>query len=137
MDMAYELIWEHRGVVKRHYGALTANELLTATQQVISCEHFTDLSYIVNDFTDAEPRDISHDTIEQIAALRIGATFVNHRILSPYVATSSPGLTIAHALMQPAYCNKHLTRLFPNLTVAREWLAEQLKNPFRLIGQKD
>jgi hypothetical protein len=126
--MPYELIWEKRGVIKRHYGVLTDNEVLSATQQVGNHEQFTQLRYIINDFTDVESGQVSPHTIEEIAALRIGATHVNRHILSPYVATRDPGLSIANALLSPDYRNDHPTRLFPNMAAARAWIDAQLNN---------
>ncbi len=124
--MAYELIWESSGVVKRHYGVLTAGDMLAATRQVVNHQRFSELRYIVNDFSDVESGRIGLATIEEIAALRIGATLVNSRILSPYIAATDPGLSVAHLLMSPDYRNDHPTRLFPSLPAARAWVAEQL-----------
>ena len=52
--MPYEILWEARGVVKRHHGFLAADELLAASREIQSDPRFDDLRYIINDFLDVE-----------------------------------------------------------------------------------
>lgn len=120
--MPYEICWEDRGVVKRHYGHLSARELVAAAHDVQGDSRFDRLRYIINDFTDVTSHEIDADTVEEFAASRIGAARVNRDILSPFVATGEPGLGIVRCLRQPDYRNRHPVALFATLAEARAWV---------------
>lgn len=124
--MPYEIIWEPRGVVKRHHGFLAAHELVAAAQEIQGDHRFDDLRYIINDFSEVEDHAVDRATIEYFACLRIGAAQINRQVLSPFVATREPGLTIGALLQDPAYKNAHPVQMFPTLADARSWVANHL-----------
>lgn len=121
--MPYEILWEARGVVKRHHGFLSADELLAASREIQGDPRFDYLRYIINDFLDVEGHAIDRAAIEYFACLRIGAAQINRQVLSPFVATREPGLTIGTLLQAPLYENGHPVRIFPTLTEARAWVS--------------
>lgn len=120
--MPCQLIWEPRGVVKRHYGFLTGEELLAAAESVAGSERYDQLSYIINVFLEVDGHSISAADIEAFAALRIGAGMVRRTILSPFVVIAEPGLSITHKLISPAYANTHPVNVFETLDACRQWL---------------
>lgn len=124
--MSYEIIWEPRGVVKRHYGFLSSAELLAAAQVIQGDRRFDNLRYIINDFSDVDAHDVDIAAIEEFAALRIGAAFVNQDILSPVVAANELGRLIVEFLRSPMYANGHPVELFASMADARAWVAENL-----------
>ena len=101
--MPYEILWEARGVVKRHHGFLSADELLAASREIQGDPRFDYLRYIINDFLEVEDHAVDTTAIEYFACLRIGAAQINRQVLSPFVATREPGLTIGTLLQAPLY----------------------------------
>ena len=120
---SYEITWEARGVVKRHYGHLTARDLLGAARTVGSSQHFDQLRYIINDFSAVTSHEIDRSAIEEFASARIGAAFNNPWVLSPFVAPGEPGRWLAEHLLNPQLANRHPTRIFDSMAAARAWLA--------------
>ncbi|WP_371324475.1 hypothetical protein VX159_02820 [Dechloromonas sp. ZY10] len=123
--MPFSLRWEAGGVVKHHYGHLTGSELVAGAVAVSSDPRYDRLRYIINDFRAVTSDDISLSDIEHYASLRIGAALSNRNVLSPFVATSEPGLSVARMLQQPTYRNDHPVEIFPDLDSAQAWLAQE------------
>lgn len=126
--MPYEIIWETRGVVKRHHGFLAGHELVAASREIQGDPRFDDLRYIINDFLDVDDHAVDKAAIEYFACLRIGAAQVNRQVLSPFVATRDPGLAIGSLLQEPNYENGHPVSIFPTLADARAWVSSRLAN---------
>lgn len=125
--MAYEIVWEREGVLKRFWGELTSQDLLEATKVVVESARFDSILYVINDFTEVEKaKNITLSVIEDYAAQRIGAAMVNPRMFSPFIATKEPGLSIAYALIGKRLANRHKTKCFSTLVEARQWMGENL-----------
>lgn len=125
--MAYEIVWEQEGVLKRFWGELTSQDLLEATKVVVGSARFDSIHYVINEFTEVErAENITPSEMEDYAALRIGAAMVNPRMVSPFIAAKEPGLSIAYALIGTQLANKHKTKCFSTLVEARQWIGENL-----------
>jgi len=122
MLMNYEIIWESpQGVVKRHFGHLTGNDVQAAITKIEADPRFDSLRYVINDFLGCTGVTVSTPEIEEIAAIDRSAAIINPNISIAMVATLSEVIAAANA-----YANDTLTvyptRVFCSMASARAWL---------------
>jgi hypothetical protein len=120
--MNYEIIWESpQGVVKRHFGHLTGNDVQTANTKIEADPRFDSLRYVINDFLGCTGVTVSSPEIEEIAAIDRSAAIINPNISIAILAILPEVIAAANA-----YANDTLTiyptRVFCSMTDARAWL---------------
>ncbi len=119
--MAYEIVWEPRGVVKRFYDHVTGLELLQAGAHTQASIRFDELRYVVNDFLDATGCSVTPDDIDEIAAIDQAASATNPHIRIIVIATHSYILAMAHHYASSPL-NVYPTRVFATRAAGRAWL---------------
>ncbi|NTV95392.1 MAG: hypothetical protein HGA75_08230 [Thiobacillus sp.] len=121
--MGYELIWEPPGgIVKRHFGGVTGQELLAAVLATEGDRRFDALRYVINDFTDCTGLSVADSELEEIAAIDRAAHALNARIRIAIVATL-PEAVAAGSAYAGSPLNRYETRVFATMREARDWLA--------------
>lgn len=121
--MPYELKWVHpNGLIKRHIGHVTGNEVLKANVQAESDSRFDTLRYVINDFLDCTSLTVLPEDIAEISAIDKAASASNSKIRIAIVATN-PGVLAAANV----YANDPLAaftiRLFNSMNDAESWVA--------------
>lgn len=119
--MAYEIIWEARGVIKHFFGHVTDSEMMSADTDTEGDARFDDYRYLINDFLDCSGFSVSMDTVDEIAAIDGAAAKINPKIRIAVVATA-PEIIRAATHYANSPMNIYPTRIFSNLADARAWL---------------
>src|SRR5664279_1667287 len=117
--MPYTLVWEPHGVVKRYSGFVSGPEFVQSVEVVIGSDHFDDLRFIINDFLGANDHSITRDTLEDIVALRYGASQTRSSIRTAIITTAPRFAAIADAVNAALPDGVPRTEVFPTLPMAR------------------
>ena len=122
--MGYEIEWEPPdGVLKRHFGHVTGEEVLEAVQRTEEDPRFDALHYAINDFRDCTSLAVSPVTVQEVAAVDCAAAHSNARIRVAIVTTRSDVKAMSNA-----YANDPLTRfdtrIFETMEDARRWVGQ-------------
>ena len=75
--MAYELVWEPEGVVRRFSGVVSAAEFINSVERVQGDPRYDDMHYVINDFSAAPTLNLSDETFTELAVLHYGAFVSN------------------------------------------------------------
>jgi hypothetical protein len=120
--MAYELIWESRGVVKRFMGKVSDQDMLQSVVDTEVDPRFDELRFVINDFLAMQDIAISLQVVEEISIMDSGAAFSNPRIKVAVVTTSTDVINLTTAYINSPL-NQYPTRIFSTLDEARTWTA--------------
>ncbi len=119
--MAYEIVWEPKGAVKRFFGHVSDTEVLQAGLDIECDRRFDQLSFVINDFLACDGFSVSEGTVEEISAIDNAAALSNPRIRIAVIATA-PEIVAAAEQYAASPMNVYATRIFPNPADARKWL---------------
>jgi hypothetical protein len=78
--MAYEIVWEDKGVYWKYRGRVTGNEIVEASTSIYGDPRFITLKYKFVDFLDADSVDIDRNQLALIAYQHLAAERAN-----PYI----------------------------------------------------
>ena len=120
--MPVELVWQQpNGLIKRHVDHVTGKEIFDANSLAESDARFDSLKYVINDFLGCTGLSVSHDEIEEIAAVDNAAAKSNPNIRIAIVATNPEVLAATDF-----YANHPLSmftiRIFSAMDEACRWL---------------
>jgi hypothetical protein len=118
--MAYELVWEPRGVWRRFSGTLVPEDLMASVDTVQRDPRFDSLRYSINDFLDVDNVADIAPILDQVLAKAIGGAHSNTRLVMAILARGEAVLSHARLFLMPDF--PYPVRLFDNLAEAREWL---------------
>lgn len=77
--MAYQNIWEEKGLHRKFSGNITGHEVLSSNLSIHNDERFETISYVINDFSNIDSFDITRHDIEDFASIdTIASTYNNH-----------------------------------------------------------
>ena len=119
--MPYRLDWEPRGVCKKLWGFVTAEEYLQSMRDIHGDPRFDRMHYAINDFLAVQDFDVGDRTIVDMAAASLGARHTNSRIRVALV-TRDPRIVSLAALFASRDLRSFPTRVFATLAEARQWL---------------
>ena len=72
--MPYENVWKDNGVVRTYHGDITSNEILNSNASIQNDPRFSELKYIINDFSAINSCTASAEDIDAIAAIDYGSS---------------------------------------------------------------
>jgi hypothetical protein len=123
--MAYQNIWEKRGIYRRYEGVVTGSDLLSAIHEIEGDIRFDQIRYVINDFLAVSEQAITQEELEEVAALDYATSLSNANIRLAIVTADPLLLEIAdryRALSDSPYP----TRTFAQLRAARVWCDGEL-----------
>lgn len=118
--MAYELIWEPRGVVKRFTGKVSDQDMLQSVVDTEADPRFDALRFVINDFLEIQQITTSLQVVEEISIMDAGAAFSNSRIKVAVVTTSVDVINLSTAYINSPL-NQYPTQIFSTMVEARSW----------------
>lgn len=119
--MAYEIVWETKGAVKRFFGHVSDAEVLQAGLDIECDWRFDRLSFVINDFLACEGFSDSDGTVDEISAIDNAAALSNPKIRIAVIATA-PEIVAAAEQYAASPMNVYPTRIFACPADARKWL---------------
>ena len=123
--MAYELVWEPDGVIKRFFGAVTAREFVQSVESIQGDYRFDDARYVINDFSAVTEHSLSQEALTEVAVLQFGAYSSNPNCRVVYVTTDEALGFLVRNTPAVAGLTSYQTEVCPTLAAARDWLDSQ------------
>ncbi|HEX5784953.1 MAG TPA: hypothetical protein VFY35_09525 [Burkholderiaceae bacterium] len=119
--MGLETQWQRHFLYKRFVGHVTAQELIRSVELTHNDPRYDDLSYSVNDFSDAELGQLSDEQLMLVAAATIGAGYSNRKLRIVLILSDPRALRLAG---QFAALSPFETHVFPDRAQANAWLPQ-------------
>lgn len=123
--MAYELVWEPDGVIKKFSGVVSAREFIEAVENVQGDFRFDDARYVINDFLAVTKHELSEDALTEVAVLQYGAFASNPNCRIVFVTTEEALATRIRNTPVVAGLVSYQTEVCPTVSAARDWLDSQ------------
>jgi hypothetical protein len=127
--MAWEVIWEPRGVWRVFSGTLELGDLLSSVDVVQKDGRYDSLRYSINDFLAVDhfhdPEGITRG-VDQVLGQAIGGSFSNSNLVMAIVATRPEIVAVAQIFLGGV---PYPVRLFSTVEAAREWVDEKSSTP--------
>jgi hypothetical protein len=120
----FEHNWEDRGLVRRFFGHVTADELARSAILGQQDPRFDTMRYVINDFRDCSSVDAPPEAVEEIAATDAGAAMTNKSIRIATVS-NNPAILAISDLYEKAGYSPYPVRNFSTIEAARKWLSEK------------
>lgn len=118
--MAYDIVWESRGVWRRFSGTLCAQDLVASVDEVQRDSRYDELRYSINDFLDVDNMADIAGILDLVLAKAIGGAHSNPRLVMAIVGRSEAFLSHAKIFLRPDF--PYPVRLFEDVASARVWL---------------
>lgn len=119
--MAYNVVWEPRGVVIYFSGHISIHDILKATVDYEQDSRFDHLLYVIDDYTQIQSCSARPREIEEVWAMDYGAKHSNRNIRKAVVTTSAEVVKLALYYknnLVPAF----LIEIYATQDDARAWL---------------
>ena len=125
MHMKIEMIWEQGGLLKRMSGALSEEEFLLSSVQVLADPRFDDIRFVINDFLQVTGSGFSRGMLPYLAAIQYESKATQSRCRVIFVSRDESIL----ALIKDALATRDLDHFevctAPTVEAARDWLKKQ------------
>ena len=126
--MPYDLTWEPRGVYRRYWGDVSIDERRESFDRIFADPRFDELLFTITDYLDVRQYEITDAATEEIAALHVGPTETNPRLLIAAVVTE-PRIVKAIEHFIALDMTRTPYRIFSNVAAARAWIALNQRPP--------
>lgn len=123
--MAYELVWEPEGVVRRFSGVVSAAEFISSVERVQGDPRYDDMHYVINDFSAVPTLNLSDETFTELAVLHYGAFVSNPNCRVVFVTADNVLAGMVRRILQQGPVVSYQTKVFLTEVEARDWLASQ------------
>lgn len=127
--MAFELVWEPRGVYNRYHGHVDDEVFMLSITKIECDSRFDDLLYVISDFLGVDDFRISEECVLVRSALDGAAAASNPNIRVAVVATDLQVQSLAR-FYAASPLNVYPTELFSNISDARAWLSSATPERF-------
>lgn len=119
--MTFDLDWRERGLVIHFKGVVDGKTLLSATYAVQNDERFSELLYMVADYTDCSEFSASGIDLDQAIAMTVASSLTNRKFRLARISTN-PQVIAAADRYTAMPLNAFTVQTFPTLETAFEWL---------------
>ena len=123
--MAFELVWEPDGVLKRFSGTVSADEFLRSVKQIQGDSRFDDVRYVINDFSGAAADKLCEETLTELSAMQYGAYASNPNCRIAFVTTDQAFAERVKRILLSPDMMSYQVEVTPTLSEARDWLDSQ------------
>ncbi len=121
--MAYEMIWEPKGLYRRFYGRMTDAELMESVVLTHASPHFDEMRYVILDTLGVEEFVATDPAfIAELAAIDSASALTNPHIRVAVVTDSPEFEEYVAAYNSDPLCAYHVLA-FGTLAEARKWAA--------------
>lgn len=118
--MAYDLVWEPKGLLVTYRGHLSSTEIAVAARTYQGDARYDTLRYILHDCEACSGASYSTNEILELAATDGVASLVNPSTRVAIVATHPQVVALAEHYRSMGM-NQHEVRLFSDIEEARQW----------------
>lgn len=119
--MAYELIWEAKGLHKRFYERITGSEFRESVEQVHGDPRFGSVQYVINDFLDARVLATGDVSFVDLVSFELGSHLINQDI-SVAIVTANESLIGFLKQYADMAVSLYSPGIFTSVAAARDWI---------------
>jgi len=126
--MPYENAWNDKGVIRTYHGDITSHEILNSNASIQTDPRFSEIKYIINDFTDINSCEAYAEDIDAIAAIDYGssqARNIPNKIA--IVARNETLLNWAHIYCEKMKNSPYIFMICDTADEACQWVAETIQ----------
>lgn len=136
--MPCEIIWEHKGVLKRLSGHVSAEEFVRSVEAIQADPRFDDIRYVINDFSQVTSHELDADLLQELAAIQYGAQASNPQVRAVYAGLKhDPELAgLLQSILIGAKRSVYRVAVFETLPQARDWLQGEMRSAWRTLGAR-
>lgn len=125
--MAWEVVWEPRGVWRRFSGTIGLQDVISAITAVQADPRYDSLRYAINDYTAVEALIHREDVargLDDILGQVIGGSFSNNKVVTAIVATQPEIIALSQVFLGGAL--PYPAMLCATTEAARAWIEAEL-----------
>lgn len=123
--MAFELMWENKGIYRKFTGIVTAKEFLGAQDQVYNDPRFDSIKYVINDLKEAQLDTTFNEDMASLAlAKSYGGSLSNSKIKFAFVIQDPKLIEIFQFIKKQKLAAKLQIQIFELVEDARDWVNE-------------
>jgi hypothetical protein len=119
--MAYEYILVNHGIIVNYKGALSADEVFKANNEIVIQQDFGLLKFIIFNYLDAKPKNIKLGNLKETLGMRLSAAEVNPHLRIAYVSTNEKIITELNKMLDKGL-TPFETKIFSTLIDAEVWV---------------
>ena len=136
--MPCEIIWEHKGVLKRLSGHVSAEEFVRSVEAIQADPRFDDIRYVINDFSQVTSHELDADLLQELAAIQYGAQASNPQVRAVYAGLKhDPELAgLLQSILIGAKRSVYRVAVFETLPQARDWLQGEMRSAWRTMEMR-
>jgi hypothetical protein len=118
--MTYTIEWRRYGAIKQFTGTVSFEDVIKSERDIAAYKNYTQLWYVVSDFTNVQHPGLTEGERHQVRALRLGGFWSNPRIK---VAFATDNLNVKNAIEKSVIEGQtlHATKVFNTMVDAMNW----------------
>lgn len=120
--MPYKNMWESKGLLTKHYGVVSLDEILFSINEMCGDERFDDINYRLVDLLDVEKVASTIEDIDAIIALDMVSSIFNKKIKLAIVSSDEGMQALAAYFISQADELPWDIHSFSAVEEAREWV---------------
>lgn len=122
--MPYELVWEPDGVLNRLSGFVSAREFVRSLEKIQGAPQFSDVRYVISDFTDVSGHEIGETTLAHLAAFHFGVLAYHPNCRMIFVTADADFQTLLNMSLK-LKISSYPIEILSTLSEARDWVESQ------------
>jgi len=125
--MPYENVWTDNGVVRTYHGDITSKEILNSNASIQNDPRFSDLRYIINDFSPINSCQAAAEDINAIAAIDYGSSQARHIPGKIAIIASNDDLLVwVKIYFEKMKKSPYIFKLCDSTDEAYQWVSETI-----------
>ncbi len=122
--MAYQLIWEEKGLWTRFYGTVSEDEFHEASSKIYGHEQFDSIRYWLADYLDLEKSELTERTVGITAGMDRAAALKNPNIMVAIITLRASTLEKAFLYRDAVEGIPWQISYFDKIADARLWVSQ-------------
>jgi len=121
--MAYEIIWEEKGILVKHSGTVDEQEVMMINNVMYGDVRFETITYQISDYTDVRNNLITPTNAKVIGTLdRTSSHWTSKRMKNVVVTKDEKFIPIVKTYFREFEGTEWKCRIFETLEMAYEWV---------------
>jgi hypothetical protein len=118
--VAYTIEWRRTGAIKHFTDTVSFEDVMQSESDISGSERYSEIWYVVCDFSGTQGLDMTDSQRQQIRALRLGGFWSNPRIKFAFVTVD---LNVQNAIEKSVFDGQtlHATQVFKTMEDAMAW----------------
>ncbi len=121
--MAYKHIWEAKGLLAKHYGILTVEEILSSINEMYGNVKFDGISYRIVDLSEVDEIIVAVEDVKKLVAHEVVPSMSNSKLKFAVVSTNEKLPELLAAFKHKGGNIPWEIKIHSTIEEAREWVS--------------